>query len=139
MGSDKVTEDAKKTSIAYAVEWGKSPLPPTLLATLTTALHIRPFQPLPMIFPPVLLLSTYLNLNGFKVDSAGITAAWSGLYLLMARRRSYKGSGGIGQRFSYKFGARGLTRGTAMGLAAANVVGGGVTYLLERRKDEKIG
>ena len=40
-----------------------------------------------MIFPPVLLLSSYLNINGFKTDAAGISAAWSGLYLLLAMRR----------------------------------------------------
>lgn len=62
-------------------------VPPTLLATLITAQHIRPFQPLPMMFPPVLLFSSYLNLSDFKTDSAGITAAWSGLYGLLAMRR----------------------------------------------------
>jgi uncharacterized protein (TIGR03382 family) len=62
-------------------------VPPTLLATLITAQHFRPFQPLPMIFPPVLLFSSYLNLSGYEVDAAGITAAWSGLYGLLALRR----------------------------------------------------
>lgn len=41
-----------------------------------------------MMFPPVLLFSTYLNLSGYKTDAAGITAAWSGLYALLAMRRS---------------------------------------------------
>jgi hypothetical protein len=40
-----------------------------------------------MIFPPVFLLSSYLNINGFATDAAGISAAWSGLYLLLAMRR----------------------------------------------------
>ena len=65
----------------------ENPLPPTLLATLITAQHMRPFQPLPMIFPPILLFSSYLNINSYKIDAAGITAAWSGLYLLLASRR----------------------------------------------------
>jgi hypothetical protein len=63
-------------------------VPPTLLATLITAQHARPFQPLPMIFPPILLFSSYLNLSNYKTDAAGITAAWSGLYALLAMRRS---------------------------------------------------
>ena len=63
-------------------------VPPTLLATLITAQHARPFQPLPMLFPPVLLFSSYLNLSNYKTDAAGITAAWSGLYALLALRRS---------------------------------------------------
>jgi hypothetical protein len=62
-------------------------VPPTLLATLITAQHARPFQPLPMLFPPVLLFSSYLNLGNYKTDAAGITAAWSGLYALLAIRR----------------------------------------------------
>lgn len=48
---------------------------------------MRPFQPLPMFFPPVLLLSSYINLNGYKKDAAGMSAAWSGLYMLLAGRR----------------------------------------------------
>jgi len=74
-----------------------------------------------MLFPPVLLFSSYLNLQGFIRDSAGISAAWSGIYLLLAARRS------PGKLVS-KFGARGLIRGATMGLAALNVVGGGVAY-----------
>lgn len=106
-----------------------------LLATLIAALHARPFRPFPMIFPPVLLLSTYLNISNFKVDSAGITAAWSGLYLLLARRRKVAGLN-FGSKIGNTFGARGLTRGAAMVLAGANVVGGGVTYALGRRSKD---
>jgi hypothetical protein len=107
-----------------------------LLATLVTALHARPFQPLPMIFPPVLLFSTYLNLSDYKVDSAGLTAAWSGLYLLLARRRTVVGAN-FSARLGSKFGARGLTRGAAMGLAGMNVVGCGMTYAFGRRDQEE--
>jgi len=132
----KAVKDAEKTAISYAQDWGKSPLPPTLLATLVTALHARPFAPLPMLFPPVLLFSTYLNLSNYTIDSAGITAAWSGLYLLLARRRKVAGAN-FSSRLGNKFGARGLTRGAAMGLAGLNVVGCGITYALGRRKDEE--
>ncbi len=62
-------------------------VPPTLLATLITAQHARPFKALPMVFAPVLLFSSYLNLSGYKTDAAGTTAAWSGLYALLAMRR----------------------------------------------------
>ncbi|TVY20184.1 hypothetical protein LARI1_G001669 [Lachnellula arida] len=134
---DKPLEQTKRTAISYAMDWGKSSLPPTLLATLITALHARPFRPLPMLFPPVLLFSTYLNLNSFVVDSAGITAAWSGLYLIMANRRTVKGS--FGQRIGGRFGARGVVRGGAMALAAGNLVACGLTYGLGRRaKDDGI-
>lgn len=82
-----------------------------------------------MIFPPLLLFSTYLNIQGYKVDSAGTTAALSGSYLVLASRRR------LG--FMNKFGARGLIRGATMGLALANVVGGGLAYTFgSRTKDD---
>ena len=101
---DQHTEEREKQGAIHSLRtWGglhsdsavssdahsriENPLPPTLLATLITAQHMRPFQPLPMIFPPILLFSSYLNINSYKIDAAGITAAWSGLYLLLASRR----------------------------------------------------
>lgn len=98
----------------------ENPVPPALLATLVFAQHARPFQPLPMLFPPLLLFSTYLNLQGFKIDSAGTTAALSGTYLLLAGRRR--------MGFMNKFGARGVIRGATMGLCLVNLVGGGLAY-----------
>jgi hypothetical protein len=83
---------------------------------------------MPMLFPPLLLFSTYLNLQGFKIDSAATTAAFSAAYLLLAGRRR------LG--FVNKFGARGIIRGAAMGLALANVVGGGLAYTLGSRSKE---
>lgn len=74
-------------------------VPPTLLATLITAQHARPFQPLPMLFPPVLLFSSYLNLSDYKTDAAGVTAAWSGLYALLAMRRSQVSSVSFTSRY----------------------------------------
>ena len=89
-----------------------------------------------MLFPPILLFSTYLNLSNYKVDSAGLTAAWSGLYLLLARRRKVAGAT-FSNRIGNKFGARGLTRGAAVGLAGLNVVGCGITYAFGKRNDEE--
>ncbi|KAG4029659.1 hypothetical protein MFRU_015g01930 [Monilinia fructicola] len=132
---DKPVENVKKTTISYAQDWGRSPLPPTLLATLTTALHARPLQPLPLTFTPVLLFSTYLNLSGYTIDSAGLTSAWSGLYLLLANRRKASGKN-MYARVGSRFGARGIVRGTAMGIAALNLVGGGITYAFGKRGDE---
>jgi len=40
-----------------------------------------------MLFPPILLFSSYMNVNGYKTDAAGLAAAWSGLYMILARRR----------------------------------------------------
>jgi hypothetical protein len=82
-----------------------------------------------MLFPPVLLFTSYANLQGFKKDSAGISAAWSGLYLLLAGRRR--------QQFMKKWGARGIVRGMTMGLCLANMVGGGLAYTLGKREEEE--
>lgn len=105
-----------------------------VLATFVTALHARPFRPLPMLFPPVLLFSSYLNLSAYEIDSAGLTAAWSGLYLLLSSRR--KATGGLRARLGSRFGARGLTRGAAMAVAGVNVVGCGITYAFGSREGD---
>ncbi|EEQ28288.1 conserved hypothetical protein [Microsporum canis CBS 113480] len=124
------TSAKPKLSLAqYARAWGESPFPPTLLATFVTALHFRPFQPLPMLFPPVLLLTSYMNLAGFKKDSAGANAAWSGLYVLLAGRRK--------QALKKKWSARGMVRGVAMGVGLANLISGGMVYVLGTREDEE--
>jgi hypothetical protein len=81
-----------------------------------------------MLFPPLLLFSTYLNLQGYKIDSAGTTAAFSGAYILLASRRR------LG--FLNKFGTRGIIRGATMGLALVNVVGGGLAYAFGSRSKE---
>lgn len=101
------------------------------LATLITALHFRPFQKLPMLlFTPMLLFSSYLNIAGFKVDSAALTATWSGLYVLLAARRR---PASLRQRFT----ARGAVRLGAMGLGAANALAGGYAYAVGDREAEK--
>ena len=108
-------------------------LPPTLTATLIAGQHLRPFQPLPMLFPPILLFSSYLNVNGFKTDAAGLTSAWSAAYLVLARRRHH----GIRQ----KFGMTGLIRGATIALCLMNVVSGGLVYAFGKREtiDEEEG
>ncbi|KAK4034704.1 hypothetical protein C8A01DRAFT_38807 [Parachaetomium inaequale] len=100
------------------------------LTTLILALHTRPFQPLPMLLPPLLIFSSYLTLAGFKTDGAGMTAAWSGVYTLLAARRR---PASLRTRFSL----RGVVRGTAMGLGAANTVAGFYTYATGDRKREE--
>jgi len=82
-----------------------------------------------MLFPPVLLFTSYANIQGYKTDSAGIQAAWSGLYLLLAGRRR--------QPFTKKFGARGIVRGMTMGLCLVNMIGGGLAYTLGKREEEE--
>jgi hypothetical protein len=44
-----------------------------------------------MLFPPVFLFTSWMNINGFVIDAAGISAAWSGLYMLLALRRRQVG------------------------------------------------
>ncbi|KAF2642400.1 hypothetical protein P280DRAFT_467761 [Massarina eburnea CBS 473.64] len=119
----------KESTIQSLRSWGEGSVPPTLLATLITAQHFRPFQPLPMMFPPVLLFSSYLNLSGYQSDAAGITAAWSGLYALLAMRRKHS--------VKQKFGARGFVRGASLGLCAVNVAGCGIAYVFGKREKEE--
>ena len=107
-----------------------SSMPPAGLATLITAVHFRPFQVFPMLFTPVLLFSTYMNLAGYAIDSAGVTAAWSGLYMLLALRRRQPS---VFQKFT----ARGAVRGAAVGLGAMNCAGGTIAYMNGNREREK--
>ncbi|KAI1185880.1 hypothetical protein F5B17DRAFT_406177 [Nemania serpens] len=111
--------------------WGNSSLAPTGLATLITPLHMRPAQPLPLLFVPVLLFSSYANLQGFKIDSAGVTMAASGTYALLALRRR--------QQFRSKFfSVRGVVRGSAIALGLANAVAAGWVYATGDREKEKL-
>jgi hypothetical protein len=102
---------------------------PTGLATLITALHFRPLQIRPLLFVPILVFSSYINLQGFKKDSAGITAAASGTYALLALRRSPRA-------FLKKFSVRGAVRGAAIGLGIMNAVGCGWVYATADRNKE---
>ncbi|EGS23471.1 uncharacterized protein CTHT_0001640 [Thermochaetoides thermophila DSM 1495] len=74
------TPESKKPFASKLTAWGSSPIPSMTLLTLITSLHARPFRPLPMLFPPLLAFSSYLTLAGFKIDGAGMTAAWSGIF-----------------------------------------------------------
>ncbi|CAF9921795.1 MAG: hypothetical protein GOMPHAMPRED_002402 [Gomphillus americanus] len=124
----KQAESTNPTVTGFLRSWGVSPAPPTVTATLIAAQHLQPPQFLPLLFPPLLLFSSYLNLADFKVDAAGTTAAWSGLYLLLASRRK--------QTLRNKWSARGVLRGTSMGLCAMNLVAGGFVYVTGRRANE---
>jgi hypothetical protein len=105
-------------------------MPPMGLATLITALHYRPFQALPMLFTPLLVFSSYLSVAGFKIDSAGMAAAWSGMYVLLAARRRPAS-------LAKKFSIRGAVRLTAMGLGTVNCIAGAYTYATGDRKAEE--
>ncbi|KAI8934386.1 hypothetical protein NX059_009122 [Plenodomus lindquistii] len=121
-------QPVEKSALQSLRNWGENSVPPTLLATLITAQHARPFQAFPMMFPPVLLFASYLNLSNYKTDAAGITAAWSGLYALLAMRRS--------QGIKNKFTARGVVRGASLALCAVNVAGCGLAYTFGKREKE---
>lgn len=113
-----------------------SAIPPSLLATLTIALHSHPRQLLPLVlFTPPLFLATWLNLAGLPTAAAGITSAWSGLYAVMALRR--KGPGGV----MGKFGMRGVVRGGAIGLGVVNCTAGGWRYVngdFDKDEEERV-
>ncbi|OTB04109.1 hypothetical protein M426DRAFT_321209 [Hypoxylon sp. CI-4A] len=110
--------------------WGNSSFAPTGLATLITALHFRPLQVRPMLFVPILLFSSYANLQGYKIDSAGITAAASGTYALLALRRRPAA-------FMNRFSLRGAVRGTAVAIGGINTLAGGYAYVMGNREQEK--
>lgn len=90
---------------------------------------MRPFQFLPMLFPPVLLFSSYLNVQGFKKDSAGVMSAWSMAYFVIAARRR--------QPFTKRFGVRGVVRGATLGLCVVNGIAGGWAYWRGNRESEE--
>ena len=94
---------------------------------MITAQHVRPFQLFPMLFPPILLFSSYLNIQGFKKDSAGLTSAWSAAYLVLALRRR--------QNLRSRLSARGIVRGATLGMAAASAVAGGWVYYAGKREE----
>ncbi|KAI1825437.1 hypothetical protein F4861DRAFT_538123 [Xylaria intraflava] len=121
------------TSVKSKLEaWGNSSLAPIGLATLVAALHSRPAQPLPLLFVPALVFSSYANLQGFKIDSAGMTMAASGTYALLALRR--KPAGGFRSRF---LSVKGAVRGSAVVLGLTNAVAAGWVYATGNREEEK--
>lgn len=106
-----------------------------------------------MLFPPLLLFSSYLNLSNYKTDAAGITAAWSGLYALLAMRRRQVCSlysmtvqhlhalicmeTNKQQGLKNKFTVRGAVRGASLALCAVNVAGCGLAYTFGKREKEE--
>lgn len=106
---------------------------PTGLATLITALHFRPLQIRPMIFVPILVFSSYANLQTFRIDSAGITAAASGTYALLALRRRQPGASFFGTTMTI----RGGVRAAAIGLALVNTIAGAWVYSTGNREAER--
>jgi hypothetical protein len=98
-----------------------------------------------MLFPPILLFSSYLNLSNYKTDSAGITAAWSGLYALLAIRRSQvswdRSMNGLKlievQGIKNKFTVRGAVRGASLALCAVNIAGCALAYTFGKREKEE--
>ncbi|KXJ96681.1 hypothetical protein Micbo1qcDRAFT_229521 [Microdochium bolleyi] len=127
--------DAPKSAMSLSglKAWGTSSLAPTGLATLITALHFRPLQIRPMLFVPILIFSSYANLQTFKIDSAGITAAASGTYALLAMRRKQAGASLFGTTLTI----RGGVRAAAIGLALINTVAGAWVYSTGNREAER--
>ncbi|CAJ2511968.1 Uu.00g075930.m01.CDS01 [Anthostomella pinea] len=125
------TQEPSRSMLSNLSAWGNSSMAPTGLATLITALHFRPLQIRPLLFAPVLLFSSYANLQGFKKDSAGITAAASGTYALLAFRRR---AGGLVAKF---MSVRGAVRGAAVGVGLMNCVAGGWVYAMGDRERER--
>ncbi|KAK8107373.1 uncharacterized protein PG998_009386 [Apiospora kogelbergensis] len=125
-----MASEPSKATLSTLSAWGTHSMAPTGLATLITALHWRPLQKAPMAFVPVLLFASYINLQGFKKDSAGMTAAASGTYALLALRRK-PGA------FFKRFGVRGAVRGSAIALGLMNLAGCGWVYATADRKAEE--
>ncbi|RYP13938.1 hypothetical protein DL767_010530 [Monosporascus sp. MG133] len=83
-----------------------------------------------MVLAPLLLFSSYANLQGFRKDSAGITAAASGTYVVLALR-------GNKRRGWPLLSIRGAVRGAAVALGFANAVAGGWVYATADRESER--
>jgi hypothetical protein len=84
------------------------------------------------IFPAVFLASSYLSFNYYKVDAAGITAAFSLTYLVMLRRMRSKQGGMVR-------GAGGRVMGGATALlCTGNVIADGLMFSVfgDRNKEE---
>ncbi|TGJ84247.1 hypothetical protein E0Z10_g4533 [Xylaria hypoxylon] len=124
------TPEPPKSITSKLDAWGNSSFAPTGLATLISALHLRPAQA-PILFVPILLFSSYANLQGFKIDSAGVTTAASGTYALLALRRKPVGG------FRGKFSVKGVVRGAAIGIGAVNALAAGWVYATGNREKEK--
>src|SRR5436190_5531124 len=89
-------------------------------------MHMRPVEPFRLIFAPLLLCSSYVSTAGWLIDSAGMSAALSGLYAILAwRRRPPMNKKWLASRFS----PRAAVRGAAIGLGALNFVSGSQIYL----------
>ncbi len=80
-----------------------------------------------MLFPPIFLFASYLNVNGYKKDAAGLSSAWSAAYLVLARRRK--------QGFGSKMSAPGLLRGATLAMCLVNAVSGGLVYAFSKREE----
>lgn len=126
-------EKAKRTAIHQLKQYGESPVPPALLAGLITSYQLRPFRPLPMLFPPFLLFSSYLNTQGYKTDAAGLSATWSTLYLVMSRRTG--GITSVLKPSNWNF--RGLTKGATFVMCIAQSTNGGIAYVFGSRSKER--
>ncbi|KAL2265303.1 hypothetical protein VTJ83DRAFT_6403 [Remersonia thermophila] len=117
--------------------WGTSAIPGMTLTTLILAQHLRPPQTLPLLFTPPLIFGSYLTLAGFKTDGAGIWGAWSGMYTLLAWRRKPKRGLVTPTGLARFVSPRGVARGVAMGVGAANCVAGLYTYATGDREEEE--
>ncbi|KAI1433237.1 hypothetical protein GGR50DRAFT_519397 [Xylaria sp. CBS 124048] len=126
------TLEPPRTVKSQLEAWGNSSLAPVSLATLIAPLHLRPAQFFPLSFVPLLLFASYANLQGFKIDSAGMTMAGSGTYALLALRRTPEG--GFRKRY---MSVKGAVRGSAIALGVANAVAAGWVYATGNREEEK--
>jgi hypothetical protein len=109
---------ACRTASAYA---------PALHGIFIWGVHGKPFQWKPMMFVPMLFLSGYMNIVGFKIDSAGLTGAVGGMYALTGLRR----------RQQKWLSVRGVSRMAAIGIGAVNMAACGSVYLTGDRKAER--
>lgn len=104
----------------------ENPIPPMVTASLIFAQYARPWRTLPMVFVLPLAGSSYMNVSGYETSAAGTNAAWSGLFLILARR------GNSFYNFMKIWTPRGAIRGTTIGLCAVNAVSGGYVWATDR-------
>lgn len=83
---------------------------------------VRPVRFLQLPFPAFLLAGAWFNTMGATEDAAGITASWSGIYLIASR-------GFPSFREASKKTLRGVVRTGTLGMCWMNLLGGGYVYI----------
>lgn len=102
--------------------WLESAVPPTVTASMMLARAVRPVRFLQLPFPFVLLTGAWFNTMGATTEAAGITASWSGVYIVASR-------GFPSFREASQKSLRGMVRTGTIAMCWMNLLGGGYVHV----------